>query len=338
MRRVGLTGNIASGKSSVARLFAELGARVVDADVLAREAVAPGTTALAAIVARFGEDVLQPDGTLDRAALRGIVFRDAAARADLNAIVHPEVGRLRSERAAQAAAEGVTVLIDEIPLLFEAGLADQFDAIVFVDADESVRLARLMHDRGLPEADARAMMTAQADAAPKRARATWVIRNDGTREALVHQVHDVWRALLARDRPDPISPDGAPPVSNIPADLRYTKEHEYVKSTADDGVVLVGITDYAQGELGDIVYVDLPKPGARFNAHDVFGTVEAVKAVSELFMPVTGEVVEINAALDGEPALVNNDPYGGGWMIKVKLDAGGDAGLMSAAEYQALVG
>lgn len=127
-------------------------------------------------------------------------------------------------------------------------------------------------------------------------------------------------------------------MSTIPADLRYTKEHEYVKTTADAGVVLIGITDFAQGELGDIVYVDLPKPGARFNAHDVFGTVEAVKAVSELFMPVTGEVLEINGALDGEPALVNSDPYGGGWMIKVKLDTDGDAGLMTADEYQALVG
>jgi glycine cleavage system H protein len=127
-------------------------------------------------------------------------------------------------------------------------------------------------------------------------------------------------------------------VSLIPADLRYTKDHEYVKTADTADVVIIGITDFAQGELGDIVYVDLPKPGARFNAHDVFGTVEAVKAVSELFMPVTGEVVEINASLDGEPALVNSDPYGGGWMIKVKLDAGGDAGLMSADEYTALVG
>ncbi len=127
-------------------------------------------------------------------------------------------------------------------------------------------------------------------------------------------------------------------MSNIPAELQYTKEHEYVKRTDDAQVVLIGITDFAQGELGDIVYIDLPKAGARFNSHDVFGTVEAVKAVSELYMPVTGEVLEVNGALDGEPALVNSDPYGAGWMIKVKLDAGGDAGLMSAADYQALVG
>lgn len=126
-------------------------------------------------------------------------------------------------------------------------------------------------------------------------------------------------------------------MSNIPADLRYTKEHEYVKATSD-GVVVIGITDFAQGELGDIVYVELPKVGSSFGTHDVFGTVEAVKAVSELFMPVAGEVTEINARLDGEPALINTDPYGGGWMIKVKLTDGGDAGLMSAEEYKAQLG
>jgi len=127
-------------------------------------------------------------------------------------------------------------------------------------------------------------------------------------------------------------------VSNIPADLRYTKDHEYVRTTTDSGVVAIGITDFAQGELGDIVYVELPKVGATYGEHDVFGTVEAVKAVSELFMPVSGEVVEVNGRLDGEPALINTDPYGDGWMIKVRLAAGGDAGLMTADEYKAQVG
>jgi glycine cleavage system H protein len=126
-------------------------------------------------------------------------------------------------------------------------------------------------------------------------------------------------------------------VSNIPAELRYTKEHEYVRSTDDAGVVAIGITDFAQGELGDIVYVELPKVGATYGAHDVFGTVEAVKAVSELYMPVAGEVVEINGRLDGEPALINTDPYGDGWMIKVRIAAGADEGLMTAAEYAATV-
>lgn len=127
-------------------------------------------------------------------------------------------------------------------------------------------------------------------------------------------------------------------MSNIPADLRYTKEHEYVRTTEDAGVVAIGITDFAQGELGDIVYVELPKVGAKYGNHDVFGTVEAVKAVSELFMPVSGEIVEINARLDGEPALINTDPYGDGWMVKVKLAPDGDAGLMTASEYTTQLG
>lgn len=107
-------------------------------------------------------------------------------------------------------------------------------------------------------------------------------------------------------------------MANIPSDLRFTEEHEYVRSTSDD-TVEIGITDYAQGELGDVVYVELPKPGTRFAKHDVFGTIEAVKAVSELFAPVSGEVTEVNGRLDGEPALVNTEPYGAGWMIRMRI-------------------
>ena len=127
-------------------------------------------------------------------------------------------------------------------------------------------------------------------------------------------------------------------MSNIPADLRYTKEHEYVTKPDANGVVTVGITDYAQGELGDIVYVELPKVGATYKSHDVFGTVEAVKAVSELFMPVAGEIVEVNDRLDGEPALINSDPFGDGWMIRVRMEAGGDADLLSADDYKGVTG
>jgi glycine cleavage system H protein len=108
-------------------------------------------------------------------------------------------------------------------------------------------------------------------------------------------------------------------MSDIPATLQYTEEHEYVKQTDEPNVVQVGITDYAQGELGDVVYVDLPKLGTKFGRMEVFGTIEAVKAVSELFSPVTGEVVEINQALEQDPALINRDPYGEGWMIKLKI-------------------
>ena len=123
-------------------------------------------------------------------------------------------------------------------------------------------------------------------------------------------------------------------MSNIPGDLRYTKEHEFVKATDEAGVFAVGITDFAQGELGDIVYVELPKVGATYGSHDVFGTVEAVKAVSELYMPVAGEIVAINDRLDKEPALINTDPYGDGWMVKVKIVAGADAGLLSSGDYK----
>ena len=108
-------------------------------------------------------------------------------------------------------------------------------------------------------------------------------------------------------------------MSNIPQDLYYTEEHEYVKKTEDASVVQIGITDYAQGELGDVVYVDLPKLGASFARMEVFGTIEAVKAVSELYCPLSGTVVEVNAALESDPALVNKDPYGDGWMIKLRV-------------------
>jgi glycine cleavage system H protein len=128
-------------------------------------------------------------------------------------------------------------------------------------------------------------------------------------------------------------------VSEIPKDLMYTDDHEYLKPAGEAGVVYIGVTDFAQGELGDIVFVELPKVGAKFARHDVFGTIEAVKAVSELFAPVGGEVLEVNSRLDGEPALVNNDPYGEGWMIKLRLSNESDKqGLMDAAAYEKKVG
>ena len=128
-------------------------------------------------------------------------------------------------------------------------------------------------------------------------------------------------------------------MSSIPTDLRYTAEHEYVKPTSDPAVVQVGITDYAQGELGDVVYVELPSVGATHAAHDVFGTIEAVKAVSELFSPLSGEIIEVNGRLDAEPALVNSDPYGEGWMIRLRLtNASERDGLMTPDAYKAHVG
>jgi len=125
----------------------------------------------------------------------------------------------------------------------------------------------------------------------------------------------------------------------VPADLRYTTDHEYVKKTNDPAVVQVGITDYAQGELGDVVFVNLPKKGDKFGAHAVFGTIEAVKAVSELYLPLAGEVVEVNTALDADPAVVNRDPYGAGFMVKIRLaDASAMASLLTADAYKKHIG
>ncbi|HEY8106588.1 MAG TPA: glycine cleavage system protein GcvH [Gemmatimonadales bacterium] len=127
-------------------------------------------------------------------------------------------------------------------------------------------------------------------------------------------------------------------MSSIPADLRYTKDHEYVRAAAN-GIVTVGITDYAQGELGDVVFLDLPKAGDKVTAHQPFGTIEAVKAVSELFSPLSGEVLEVNGALDGDPAAVNRDPYGAGWMVRLRPSAAGEVNqLLDAESYKALIG
>ena len=196
---VGLTGNIASGKSTVARRLAELGATVIDADVLAREAVAPGTPGFDAVAERFGTAIVAADGTIDRAALRRLVFHDPDARADLNAIVHPAVSRLRDARFAEAARRGDAIVISDIPLLFEVGLEHAFDGVILVDAPVPVRRERLLHDRGLAEADADAMIAAQWTSDRKRLGATWVIDNDGSVEQLHQRVAELWRTLSHLD-------------------------------------------------------------------------------------------------------------------------------------------
>jgi glycine cleavage system H protein len=124
-------------------------------------------------------------------------------------------------------------------------------------------------------------------------------------------------------------------MSRVPQDLQYTPEHEYIRQSEEEGVVVVGITDYAQDQLGDVVFVELPKVGTSFDRMEVFGTIEAVKAVSELFCPLAGEVVAINDALDADPALVNSDPYGNGWMIRLRVaDASEMDALLDAEAYE----
>ena len=128
-------------------------------------------------------------------------------------------------------------------------------------------------------------------------------------------------------------------MSQIPDDLFYTVEHEYVARTGDPGVVRIGITDYAQGELGDVVFVNLPKPGDRLDVHQAFGTIEAVKAVSELYSPVAGEVTEVNGTLESDPAAVNREPYGAGWMISLRMDDASALGsLLSPGAYRTHIG
>jgi dephospho-CoA kinase len=196
MLLVGLTGNIASGKSTVAQLLSERGATIIDADVLARRAVERGSAAFDAIVRRWGTSVLAPDGHLDRAAVRRVVFGNPRELEALNDIVHPEVERLRQQRTDEARARGDRVVVCDIPLLFEKKMVDRFERIILVDAPRPLRLERLVMDRGLRETEAMDMIAAQMPAELKRARADFVIDNAGTLTELEQRVAEVWAALL----------------------------------------------------------------------------------------------------------------------------------------------
>jgi dephospho-CoA kinase len=193
MVKVGLTGGIGAGKSEVSRLLGEYGAVVIDADAISREVVEPGTPGLAAIVAEFGEDVLAPDGTLDRPRLGSLVFSDTERLAALNAIVHPLVGQ-RSAELERAAGEG-SVVVHDVPLLVENGLAPLYDEVVVVDASPQTQLDRLVRLRGMDEGEARARMAAQATREERLAVADVVIDNDGPLEELEPQVRELWKRL-----------------------------------------------------------------------------------------------------------------------------------------------
>src|SRR3989449_444544 len=398
MLNVGLTGNIASGKSTVVDLFRRWGATIIDADALAREAQAPGGEVLAAIAGRFGADVLAPDGTLDRAALRGKVMGDQAALDALNQIVHPAVRRRRDELLRAATEGGDLLVVNDIPLLFEALDPAQFDVVVLVDASTALRRTRLRALRGLSNDEADRMIAAQMPAERKRAKSDFVIENEGSLKRLEQRARATFaelrhraavaalggrpaRVLLlaaadAREQPtlNPIAaryadaglavrrvagdaaaiakalgqsvpPDAIVATAAAAADAQHAWERAgrpgVLASLSDDPdpVVQIGITDYAQGELGDVVYVDLPKVGASFGRGDAFGTIEAVKAVSELYAPLAGTVTEVNQALEGDPALVNRDPYGAGWMIKVRAKNAGELEqLLNSEAYKKQIG
>jgi len=192
---VALTGNVAAGKSTVLALLERWGAAVIDADALAREAVARGTPALAAILARFGADLALADGSLDRAKLRRRVLGDRAQREALNALVHPEVRRVEAARLAEARARGVEIVVSDIPLLFEVANPADWDLVVLVDAPEPIRRRRLMDSRGYTAAEADEVIRAQLPSALKRAKSHIVIDNDGTLEALEQRARALWETL-----------------------------------------------------------------------------------------------------------------------------------------------
>jgi dephospho-CoA kinase len=191
---VGLTGGVASGKSTVAAVLRELGAVVVDADALAREVVAPGTPGLAEVVAEFGTEVLGPDGALDRAALGAVVFADPARRAALEAIIHPRVRARAAE--IEAVAPAGALVVHDIPLLVETGQAGDFDAVLVVDVPEDVQVERAVRERGWTPEEARARIAAQATREQRRAAATHLIDNSGTPDDLRHRVTEVVEELL----------------------------------------------------------------------------------------------------------------------------------------------
>ncbi|AZK93567.1 MULTISPECIES: dephospho-CoA kinase [Streptomyces] len=196
MLSVGLTGGIGAGKSEVARLLESYGALRIDADRIAREVVEPGTEGLAAVVAEFGDGILRPDGSLDRPKLGAVVFADPDRLAALNAIVHPLVAARSKELADAAPADAVVV--HEVPLLTENGLAPRYDLVVVVDAEPATRVDRLVRLRGMTESDARARMAAQAGREERRAVADLIIDNDGPRDELEPKVRAVWAELARR--------------------------------------------------------------------------------------------------------------------------------------------
>ena len=200
MLLIGLTGNIASGKSTVAQMLSERGATIIDADVLARRAVEKGTEAHRAIAERWGSEILGPDGAIDRAALRRKVFSDPDELEALNAIVHPEVERMRDRLVADARSRGDRIVVYDVPLLFERNFTEQFDRIVLVDAPRPVRLERLVKDRGLTETEAMDMIAAQMPAELKRARADVILDNASTLAELEAAVDAAWSSLDAEAR------------------------------------------------------------------------------------------------------------------------------------------
>ena len=197
MLKIGLTGGIASGKSTVARMFSELGAQLIDADALAREAVAKGSRGLARIRERFGDEVILPDGGLDRAAMREIIFSDPKAREDLNNIVHPQVRRLTAKRLGEIQArDPQAIVLVDVPLLFETGSQDQYRAVVLVYVPQEVQISRLMKRDGVDRKQALAALAAQMPLSEKKGKVQFLVDNSGPLEETRSEVGEAWRQLV----------------------------------------------------------------------------------------------------------------------------------------------
>jgi dephospho-CoA kinase len=261
MLRIGLTGGIGAGKSALSATFAKRGGIIVDGDVIAREVVEPGTEGLAALVEAFGEDILQPDGSLNRPALAAKAFRDDDARKKLNGIVHPLVGKRRAEIIASVSPD--SVVVEDIPLLVESGMAPLFPLVVVVHADVEVRVRRLVEQRGMPEEDARARIAAQATDEQRRAVADVWVDNSGRPEELVQRADDLWdnrilpfaHNLSAREiaraparlvPPDPSWPDQARRIINR---LRTACGHRALRV---DHIGSTALSDFASKDVIDM--------------------------------------------------------------------------------------
>lgn len=262
MLRIGLTGGIGAGKSTVSGTFRECGAIIVDGDVIAREVVEPGTEGLAALTDAFGSKILLPNGALDRAALATVAFGDDDKRATLNGIVHPLVARRRAELIAGAKDADDLVIVEDIPLLVESGMAPLFPLVVVVDADADVRVTRVVQSRGMPEADARARIAAQATEGQRRAVADVWLDNSGTADELIERTRELWhqrilpfaqnlqarRAVPSPLRLVPADPTWAEQAGRIVARIKTASAHralrvDHIGSTAVPGLDAKDVID-----------------------------------------------------------------------------------------------
>ena len=261
MLRIGLTGGIGAGKSVLSATFAKYGGIIVDGDVIAREVVEPGTEGLASLVDAFGDDILLPDGALDRPALAAKAFRDDEARQRLNGIVHPLVGKRRAEIIA--AVHDDAVVVEDIPLLVESGMAPLFPLVVSVHADVEVRLRRLVEQRGMPEEDARARIAAQADDEQRRAVADIWLDNSGTQEDLVVRAHDVWNNRILPFAHNLTQRQIArAPAQLVPADPTWPEQAQRIvnrlktacgqRASRIDHIGSTAVPDYAAKDVIDI--------------------------------------------------------------------------------------